>query len=135
MTPCKSSTESESRCCTSVERDGSLQGESHGEESLDDVIVEVARDQVAVGQYVHFAHPPLRGRQLPRERRLVDEGGHHVELFVAERLCSVVPQGHQYAGDGVGGPRGKDQRRAVLSMPSISRSIPSRRRGVRCKNA
>ena len=62
--------------------------------------MEVARDPVAVCQYVHFAHPPLRGRQLPRERRLVDEGGHHVELFVAERLCSVVPQGHQFAGEG-----------------------------------
>ena len=39
-------------------------------------------DAVAIGEHIEFTHPALGGRQLPSERGLVGEGGHHVELLV-----------------------------------------------------
>ena len=91
MTSCRSSTQFGKpllhfgRSCT---RDRALQRQSDGEEPLDDVVVQVARDPVTVGQNVEFAHPTLRRGELPGQRRLVGEGGHHVELFDAERVCT-----------------------------------------------
>ena len=69
------------RACS---RNGSLQCEADGEQALDDVIVQVAGDAVAVGQDVELAHLALRAGQLPRQRGLVGEGSHHVELVGAE---------------------------------------------------
>jgi hypothetical protein len=65
-----------------------LQGQPDGEEALDDVIVQVSRDTVAVGQDAEFTHLPLRARQLPRQGGLIGERRHHVEFFVAEGLRS-----------------------------------------------
>ena len=80
-TACRSSIASESRCCTSGDRArgiGSLQREPDREQPLDDVVVQVSRDPVPVGQYIEFTHPALRRGQLPGKRRLVGERGHHL---------------------------------------------------------
>ena len=89
-----------------------LKREPDGEEALDDVIVQIAGDAVAVCQDAHLAHLALRAGQLPRQRRLVGEGGHHVELVGAERRRAGGPQGDQNPGDGVGRPQGQHERRA-----------------------
>ena len=73
-------------------RDGPLQGKPDGEKSLDDVIVQISSDTVAVGEHVEFARHALRGGQLPGKRCLVGEGGHHLFLILAERRRLVVPQ-------------------------------------------
>ena len=93
-------------------RDGALQREAHGEQALDDVVVQVAGDAVAVGEHVELAHPALRAGQLPGQGGLVGERGHHVELFVAERLRADGPQRDQDTGDGLGCAKRQDQRRA-----------------------
>ena len=69
----------------SCPRDGPLQGKPDGEEALDHVVVQVSSDTVAVGQHIEFARQALRGGQLPGERCLVGEGGHHLFLVLAER--------------------------------------------------
>ena len=79
-------------------RDGALQGEPDGEQPLDHVVVQVAGDAVAVGEHVEFAHPALRAGQLPGQRGLVGERGHHVELVGAERQTprrAAAPRGHR----------------------------------------
>ncbi len=99
----------ESRCCTSVRsraRDRSLQRQPDSEEPLDDVVVQVSRDPITVGQNVQFAHPALRRGELPGQRRLVGECGHHLELFDTERVCTFMPECHHNAGDGVAGAKG-----------------------------
>lgn len=72
-------------------RDGSLQSQSDGEEALNNVVVEVPCDAIPIGQDVEFTHPALRTGQLPRQRGLVSECGHHVELVSAERLRADAP--------------------------------------------
>jgi len=69
---------------------GALQGKSDGEEPLDDVVVEVPRDPVAVRQDVELAHPALRAGQLPGQRGLVSKGGHHVEPALQPILSMVL---------------------------------------------
>ena len=49
--------------------------------------------------------------ELPGQRRLVGEGGHHLELFSAERVCTFVPECNHNAGDGVAGAKGQHKRR------------------------
>ena len=100
-------------------RDRPLQREPDREQPLYDVVVEVAGDAVTIGQDAQLAHLALGAGQLPRQRRLVGEGGHHVELVVGERLRTGMPQGHQHTGDRVGG--------AQAAAPAPDRS-PSRRR-------
>ena len=56
---------------------------------------EPERDMVAAqGHYttVEFTLQALRGCQLPGERGLVGEGGHHLFIFLAERSRIVVPK-------------------------------------------
>ncbi len=48
--------------------------------------MQVACDAVAVGEDAELAHLTLCAGQLPRQRGLVGESGHHVELFGTERL-------------------------------------------------
>ena len=50
-----------SRCCTSADRRGrgALQRQPDREQSLDDVVVQIAGDPVAIGQDVEFAHLAL----------------------------------------------------------------------------
>ncbi len=69
---------------------------------------------VAIGQDLHFSHLSLRGRQPPGERSLVSEGGHHIELFVAERLFIGTAKCDQHTGNSVGGTQ---RYRAGLGSP------------------
>ena len=92
-------------------RDGALQREPDREQPLDHMVVQVAGDAVTVGQYVEFTQSPLCGGQLPRQRRLVHERGHHVELTGVECARTGRAQRDQNPGDGVGGADGHDQRR------------------------
>src|SRR3954470_10915799 len=66
--------------------DGALQGEPDGEQALDYVVVQVAGDAVPIREHVELVYPTLRARQLPSQRGLLGERGHHVELVDAERL-------------------------------------------------
>ena len=59
-------------------RDGPLQGKPDREQALDDVVVKISSNTVTVGQDIEFTLQALRGRQLPGERCLVGEGGHHL---------------------------------------------------------
>ncbi len=93
-------------------RDGALKREADGEQPLDHVVVQVAGDAVAIGEDVELTHPALRGGQLPRQRRLVGEGGHHVELLVGESVRLGRPQRYQDTGDGIGGAQRQHERRA-----------------------
>ena len=72
--------------------------------------MQVAGDAIAVGEHVELTHLTLGGRQLPRQRRLVGEGRHHVELFVGERLRCRTAHNHHDAGDGLGGPQRQHER-------------------------
>ena len=56
-------------------------------------------DPVAIRQDIELAHPALRAGQLPRERGLIGEGRHHVELFCSERISTVAPYRDQDAND------------------------------------
>ena len=91
MTPCRSSTDSDKPLLDlgrSDARDRALHAESDREQALDDVVVQVPGDPVAVGQDVEFAHLTLSGGQLPGQRSLIGEGGHRVELVVGEGRCA-----------------------------------------------
>ena len=94
-------------------RDGALQRKSDREEPLNDMVVQIAGDAIAVGQDVQLTHPALRYRQLPGQRRLIGERGHHVELLGGERTRAAAPQDHQHAGDRLGGAQGQHQRRSA----------------------
>ena len=92
-------------------RDGALQRQSDGEEALDHTVVQIAGDAVAIGQQ----SSRTSGAGSPRaagQCGLVGEGGHHVELFVAERIGPRAAQYHDDTGDGVGGAQRQHQRRA-----------------------
>ena len=74
------------------------------EQPLYHVVVEFTGNTVPLGDDVEFAHPALRGGQLPGQRRLVGERGHHLHLFVGERARTVLMQHHNDSGDRIGGP-------------------------------
>ena len=100
--------------------DGALQRQSEGEEALDHMVVQIASDAVAIGLQVKFAHPALGHRELPGQCGLGGEGGHHVELFVAERIGARAVQYHDDTGDGVGGAQRQHQRRArSVDQPDV----------------
>ncbi|CKS61357.1 Uncharacterised protein [Mycobacterium tuberculosis] len=71
--------------------------------------MQITCDPVAIGQDLHFSHLSLRGRQPPGERSLVSEGGHHIELFVAERLFIGTAKCDQHTGNSVGGTQRQHQ--------------------------
>ena len=66
---------------------GALQGKSDGEEPLDDVVVEVPRDPVAVRQDVELAHPALRAGQLPGQRGLAAKAA-----IMSSQRCNLFCQ-------------------------------------------
>ena len=82
---------------------GALQRQAGGEQSLDDVVVKIPRDPIAVCDHVEFAHPALGVGQLPGQCRLVGECRHHVQLVVAEVRLTRSTQHYHYADDGLGG--------------------------------
>ena len=90
---------------------GALQRQPDGEQPLDHMVVQVPGDPVPVGDDVEFVHPPLCGGQLPGQRGLIGECGHHVELFGAERDRFAVPYDDDDTGHRVRGAQRQHQRR------------------------
>ena len=134
MTSCRSSTQSVSRCLhfgCACPWNRSLKRESDGEQALDDVIVQVARDAVTVGQDAELAHLALGAGQLPSQSGLIGECGHHVELFVVEWLRADSPHRDKDAGDRVGGPKRQHERRAGHAVSPGTSSKLSNRPGMR----
>ena len=86
-------------------------GKSDREEPLNDMVVQIAGDAIAVGQDVQLTHSSLRYRQLPGQCGLIGERGHHVELLDGERPRTAATQDHQHAGGRLGGAQGQHQRR------------------------
>ena len=116
-----------------------------GEQSLDDVVVQVAGDAVAVGEHVEFAHPALSGGQLPGQRGLVGERGQHVELFVGEAVraggahasstpatVSVVRSGSTSAGPASSSTPVRTSRLSVAAGSALTEDLADER--VRHRN-
>ena len=105
-------------------RDRALQGQTRGEQSLDDMVVQVAGDPFAVGDHVEFAHPMLGAGQLPGQGRLIGESRHHRQLLVGELPGAPVSHGHHHAGDGLGRTQRQDHRGAgvVDQLREVRRS-------------
>lgn len=97
-------------------RDSTLQSQANREEPLDDMVMEVTGDTIPVGQYVEFAHPTLRSGQLPSQRGLVGERGHHLELFVGESPWTALTQHNNDTRYGTSGPQRQQQRRTCVGQ-------------------
>ncbi len=91
-----------------------LQVQAVGEQPLDDMVVQIPRNPVPVGEHGQGIEPPLVVGQLQRERRLVGEGRGEEELTVVEGFPTRGANDRQHPRHGVGrGTQGQQQRRSV----------------------
>lgn len=96
--------------------------------------MKVPSNPVPFGQHVELAHPALCGGQLPGQRGLIGEGGHYVELFVAEWARPVVARHDNDTRDGVSGPQRQDERRPgtvdTFQLDPVDPPRGARREGI-----
>ncbi|NCL76835.1 hypothetical protein AIIKEEIJ_04321 [Rhodococcus sp. YH1] len=95
---------------------GALQVQAVGEQPLNDVIVQVPRDAVPVGEHGQRVEPSLVVGQLQRERRLIGEGGGEEELTVVERLPPRIANDRQHPRNGVGRRAQRQQQRRPVPV-------------------
>ena len=70
---------------------GGLQGHAHGEEPLDDVVVQIAGDSLSISQDGELFAVGLQPVELDGEPRLLAEALYHADLLGAEARPADQP--------------------------------------------
>ena len=109
-------------------RDGALQIHAGGEQALDDVIVQVVRDTLAVGEDGEFVLAFAGVRQCQCHRGVAGEVADEVKVAVIERGLALVACHRDDAEHGVVGAQRHDDRRALTDIGERLNGTPEIRR-------
>ncbi len=90
---------------------GALHGHADREQPLDDMVVQIPGDPIAVGQHVALPARRQRFGPLQRQRGLIGERRHHLKLALIEHRITAVAHHQQHPGDHLTGAHRHRQRR------------------------